>query len=62
VLAGDAYYPTGWGDFRGSFDSVDEAVVAAKQAAIGLVKSEHVRETWWQVIDKETDKLVERSW
>lgn len=62
VLAGDCYYPAGWGDFRGSFDSLDEARATAKAAALSPHTANRRDDAWWQIIDKTTDKVVERSW
>lgn len=62
VLAGDSYYPNGWDDFRGSFDSLDEARIAAQAAAADPKAVDDPGYSWWQIIDKTTDKVVERSW
>ncbi len=45
LFGGSQYYPLGgWGDFAGSFDTIDLAVIHA--AGEGW--------DWWQVIDSET--------
>lgn len=46
VFAGDNYYPQrAWDDFKGSFDTKDEA----KEFALSL------KEDWYQIIDLEKE-------
>ena len=52
VLAGSTYYPAAWQDFRGSRDTIEEAVELAEQALAGGAE-------WFQIIDKETDRVRE---
>ena len=53
LFAGDQYYPNGgWGDFEGSFDSIDEAKVAEK-ALPG--------HDWFQVVDTASGEVVAGS-
>lgn len=52
LFGGSTYYPEGgWADFRGAFDSIEEAVDYV------LTLSKYYRE-WWHVIDTHTMKLV----
>ena len=58
LFAYAGYYPSGgWNDFRGSFDSVDEALVALKS----LDREEYSRAEFWHIIDSETLEYVEHK-
>jgi hypothetical protein len=47
LFAGETYYPSGgWGDFNGSFDTIEEARAAESIAESGG--------DWTQIIDLET--------
>lgn len=49
LFSGDAYYPAGgWDDFRGSFDTLDEAVAAAQKRG----------DDWSHVVDLHSGKEV----
>lgn len=49
LFAGDRYYPAGgWQDFKGSFDSLTEAILAAVNSF-----------EWWHVVDGYSGKVVE---
>lgn len=50
LLAGGSYYPSGWDDFRGLFDSVEAAVDV-------LIVTEH---DWAEIVDYQTLERVER--
>ena len=51
LFAGDQYYPSGgWGDFKGSFDTIAEAR-AAERALPG--------HDWWQIIDVKTGNVID---
>jgi hypothetical protein len=48
VFSGDQYYPDGgWGDFKSSHDTLDEA------------KSEKTRGDWWHIVDLVAGRIVE---
>jgi hypothetical protein len=55
VFAGSDYYPSGgWKDFKGSFDSIDEAKK--------FLNTEELRSyDWWQIVDTTTQEVVERD-
>lgn len=49
VFAFDSYYPAGgWNDFRGSYETPEEAVEAAENAG----------RDYWQVVDAETGEVT----
>lgn len=59
LLAGDNYYPSGWGDFQGAFDSLEEA----KNKGESLTTSPPGKFTsppsdWYEVIDLTTMPVV----
>lgn len=55
AFGGYNYYPGGgWEDFAGSFDTLDEAVTAAKEAA-------DKDYGWWNVADAATGRVVGRG-
>lgn len=48
LFSGDNYYPKGgWGDFKGSFDSLWDALMHPRDGV-----------DWWHVIDGKTGKKV----
>lgn len=52
LFAFDTYYPRGgWGDMRGTFEVLDDALAASR----GLTQ-EH-----WHIVDMQTRRIVERS-
>jgi len=52
VFSGDTYYPCGgWDDFKGDFESLEEA----KEFALRMLKEEH--EDWTHVVDTR-DRIV----
>ena len=51
LLFGDTYYPGRWSDFKGLFDTLDEALVA-------IPKPFDDRHEWYQVVDLRTCKVV----
>lgn len=55
VLAGDNFYPNGWSDYRGSYDSLEEAVCLAKS----YLESESA--SWYEVVDSTTAEVVKRD-
>jgi hypothetical protein len=49
LFAFDTYYPRGgWDDFRDSYETKEEAVIAAANAKCD----------WWQVVDSEAGDIV----
>jgi hypothetical protein len=51
LFAHDQYYPCGgWGDFKSSFDSLEEAFAYGRQKDI----NGHKRYDWCHVVDTET--------
>lgn len=55
LFAGDQYYPVGgWDDFKGSFDTPDEAVDAIRHPT----EPNGWRTDWWHVIDGTTGDEV----
>jgi hypothetical protein len=48
VLAGDNYYPSGWEDFKGCTDSLEEARKMGGWS------------DWCEIVDTETEEVVER--
>lgn len=53
LFYGDAYYPAGgWGDFRGAFDTIEEAHAA-------YMKAPGWKPDWWHVVDLETLKEID---
>jgi hypothetical protein len=57
LLVGNHYYPDKWGDFKGTFDSVDEAKKFAEGFNDdGVIYSREYQ--WSQIIDGHTMKLV----
>jgi hypothetical protein len=51
LFAGSSFYAAGgWGDFKGSFDTEDEALAAV----VSVMESAD----WFHVIDTETQKVV----
>lgn len=53
VLSGTRYYPSGWGDFKGATDSIEEARTIADRAVEGECF------WWWEVIDLRIMQVVE---
>jgi hypothetical protein len=54
LFAGDQFYPnTAWADFRGDFDSVEEARAIVDAAA----KTDDYFD-WHQIVDAETKQVV----
>jgi hypothetical protein len=53
VLAGDVYYPSGWDDYVGDADELEEAV------ALGERYNGHLG--WYEVVDLRTRKMVARG-
>ena len=51
LLIGETYYPAGWRDFAGFFNTIQDA----KKFAEPKVKEDY---TWYQIIDKESGKLI----
>jgi hypothetical protein len=52
LFSGDSYYPLGgWGDFIGSFPSVDEA----------LLRVRTLTGDWWQIVDTSTMTVCEST-
>ena len=49
VLAGDDYYPNGWSDYRGSYESLEEAISKAESVTAC---------DWYDIIDSVTEKVV----
>jgi hypothetical protein len=50
IFAGDQYYPDGgWSDYRSSYATLDEARHAITPR------------DWWQIVDLETGRIVERN-
>jgi hypothetical protein len=57
VFAGDDYYPSGgWGDFRGSYDTLEEAL-----ASCVCDPGDWTAHDWMHVIDAETMEKVASS-
>ena len=56
LLVGSIYYPQGWDDFRGSFDSIEDAKTYAHAFNDDDIISQDYK--WAEVIDKETLKVV----
>jgi len=51
LFAGDNYYPRGgWDDFRGSYDSLEEALAAPRH-----------NDNWWHVVDSHLGTVVKGS-
>jgi hypothetical protein len=58
MFAGQNYYPEGgWFDCRGKFDTLEEAVEAAKETIPG----DKQRWEWWHVVDAEEGEAVDWS-
>lgn len=55
VLVGDDYYPTGWDDFLGAYDSLSDARIAAHARVIDETLK------WYEIVDTATWQLVERG-
>jgi hypothetical protein len=46
LFTGNQYYPSGgWSDFKGSFDTVEEALI-------------ETRGDWWHIVDSEIGTVV----
>ena len=58
LFAGDTYYPGGgWSDYKGSFDTIEEAKTSA--LAGERWSAEHIHKfDWWQVIASITETEV----
>ena len=55
LFAGDHFYPSGgWGDFKNSFDTVEEAQEGAADELAG-------NSDWWQIVDITTGKVVKNG-
>lgn len=57
VLHGDTYYASGWDDYAGEADTLDEA----RAIADAWDKAEGDRElhfSWWEIIDLRTKECV----
>lgn len=53
LFVGDNYYPEGgWNDFRGAFDSIDDAI----NYVLGLLNRD-----WWHIVDTHTIQIVRHS-
>lgn len=49
LFGGDTYYPGGgWEDYRGGFDSVEDALRAAARGS-----------DWWHIVDLESGRIIE---
>ncbi len=54
LFDGDNYYPCGgWGDFRGAYDTLDEAIKAAESCEQSF--------SWWHIVDMETLQIVKEG-
>ena len=50
LFSGSNYYPRGgWSDFRGSYDTCEEALAAPRSESVD----------WWQVVDTETEVAID---
>ncbi len=60
LFAGDQYYPAGgWQDYKGSYDSLTQAL----KAAAGDTRNTDLQGKWdwWHIVDLETGKMVEEG-
>lgn len=57
LLAGETYYPAGWGDFAGDFDTIKEAKDFFSEM---YKKNRHV--DWGEIVDTETKLLAESTY
>lgn len=49
LFAGDEYYPAGgWQDYRGRYNSLNEAIKAAGKLTWD----------WWQIVNLDTGKII----
>ncbi len=56
LFVGDQYYPGGgWDDFRDSFDSLPDALIACAD-----IMTQEARD-WWHIVDSVTSSVVKRS-
>lgn len=65
LFAGAHYYPSGgWGDFRGAFDTVEDAVHATlpNETLTGLDYALQFRPDWWHVVDTTTGAIVREQY
>lgn len=60
LLIGDHYYPSRWDDFRGSYDSVEDALRGVNQFKQYGNRFD-VSTQWFQIIDGTTGKVVKGS-
>lgn len=52
LFAGEDYYPAGgWKDFRGSYDTREEAEAAMQSLALDFLE-------WFQIVDLQTGELI----
>lgn len=57
LFCGDKYYPYGgWDDFRGAFDTLEEAREAAVPTRTIYGDPSH---DWWHIVDTETMQEVQ---
>ena len=65
LLIGDDYYPSRWDDFRGSYDSIDDALRGVRQfkgdSGSGFESEFDPSTQWYQIIDGTTGKVVKGS-
>lgn len=53
LFAGSGYYPVGgWEDFRGDFDTIDDARSVAKEKFGGSFE-------WWHIVDMDLGGIAE---
>lgn len=54
TLVGSDYYPNKWYDYKGLFDTIEDAVASAKRD----VQNQRYDNDWWQVIDLRTMEIA----
>ena len=51
VFCGEDYYPCRWDDYRGSFDTLEDALDAAMMR----------HSDWYQIVDRDTESVVKEG-
>lgn len=60
LFIGDDYYPDRWNNFRGAFDSLQEAWEQAKGGAL-TVGSRSADDMWYQIISTKSWDVVNQG-
>lgn len=58
LFAGSTYYPSGgWNDWRGSFSTIEEALIAGMDSVVHFGSGFD----WWHIVDQEAGEIIRES-